>query len=182
MRLLLAICCSVAVLAPTLTLAAPAPRINPPPDVGFADSSLCLLERRATALEIIAACTRFINAAKPNDNAFMLSDAYNERGRAHAGLMQENEALADFTSAILLDPDSSDARFNRGTILLGQKKYDAALKDFDSAVENNPTDAMAVFDRGKTKWALGNRAAAEADFKAAIALDPRFEELRAQIK
>ena len=37
---------------------------------------------KAIALDIIAACTRLIESAGPRDNAFGLSDAYNERGRA----------------------------------------------------------------------------------------------------
>ena len=159
--------------------AAPAQPVNP--RNFLSDSTTCLLERRATALEIIAACTRLIDSARPDDNVFMLSDAYNERGRAHAGLHHQNEAMENFATAILLDPDNADAHFNRGSIYLDRKNYALAIKDFDAAVDGNPMDALALFDRGMAKFRMGNKNGAETDFKAAIALDPRFEEARARL-
>lgn len=159
------------------------PRVNPRLPVAFnpADNTTCILDRRATALEIIAACTRLIDGAQPNDNAFMLSDAYNERGRAHAGLMHMDEALENFATAILLDPDNSDAHFNRGSLYLERKNYPLALKDFDAALEGNPMDGLALFDRAVVKLRLGNKPGADEDFDAAIAIDPRYEERRERV-
>ena len=166
-----------------VAVAAKAQNVNPRPLTSFspADNSTCLLDRRATALEIIAACTRLIDSARPNDNAFMLSDAYNERGRAHAGLMHNDEALENFATAILLDADNGDAYFNRATIYMERKNYPLALKDFDAALEANPMDGLALFDRAVAKLRLGDKTGSDADFDEAIAIDPRYEERRARI-
>ena len=158
--------------------------INPPPQAGPSmarDHMICLNDRRATALDIIAACTRLLEAARPNDNAFALSDAYNERGRANAGLKRMDAALENFATAILLDPDNADANFNRATIYVERKNYPLALKDFDAAVAGNPMDGLAIFDRALVKIRLGDKAGAEEDFKAAAAIDPRFDDARARL-
>ena len=161
----------------------PAGGINPLPPMSFAarDHTICLLDRRATALDIIAACTRLIDGARPNDNAFSLSDAYNERGRAHAGLRHNDEAMENFATAILLDPDNADAHFNRGTMYLERKNYPLAIRDFDAAIAGNPMDGLAFFDRALAKLRMGNAGAADADFKAAAEIYPRFEERRARL-
>ena len=165
-----------------LAMAAPATRGAPPRNVTPADSQTCLLDDKAIALDIIAACTRLIESASARDNAFGISDAYNERGRAKAGLKRMAEALEDFNTALKLDPDNGDAHFNRGTVYFEQKKYDLALKDFDAAVADNPDDPALVFNRGLTKYRLGNKTGAAKDFDAAETLDPRYGFARERIE
>ena len=78
-----------------------------------------------------------------------------QRGKAR--LEQENYrgAIADFSQAILLNPNNGDFYYERGSILgeLGDKE--GAIRDFDNAILRNPHYAQAYLKRGGMSIDLG---------------------------
>ena len=84
------------------------------------------------------------------------------------------EALADFSRAIELNPQDAGAIRSRGQTyrLMGQAWE--ALVDFNRAIELNPNDAVAIGSRGQIHQAEGRYQDALADFDRAIELNPNL--------
>ena len=51
-----------------------------------------------------------------------------------------DKAIADFTSAIKLEPGFSDAYFDRAISYYGSGKFDAGLSDVEKALSLSPDD------------------------------------------
>ena len=75
-------------------------------------------------------------------------EAFNTRGVAYARVARYQEAIADFTAAIKLDPGNAAAFTNRALAYRQIKREDAALADFDHAIQANPQHAPAYVGRG----------------------------------
>ena len=60
----------------------------------------------------------------------------------------DDEALADFTRAISMDPAYAWAFSNRGRVLWALDRHDDAIADFTRAIELNPRYARALGSRG----------------------------------
>lgn len=84
------------------------------------------------------------------------------------------DALREFTTAIELKSDYSDAWNNRGHAHRLQQNYEHALHDFDRAIELNPKYAIAFYNRGGTFAEMQESERAIADFERAIELNPTF--------
>jgi len=80
------------------------------------------------------------------------------------------EAEKDFSEAIALNPNSSDAYFHRGTIRHLLKNYDASLMDLNKAIKLDPSYADCFRERGRVKRELNQLNEAIADFDKAIEL------------
>jgi tetratricopeptide (TPR) repeat protein len=72
--------------------------------------------------------------------------AYGERGESYRLVGRYDDALADFSRAIELDPESSWSFTRRGDTYRGMKRYDDALADYSRAIELDPI-ARAFADR-----------------------------------
>jgi len=104
-------------------------------------------------------------------DAFTAGD-YNNWGVTYAALQEHAAALADYTTAIQIDPNDATAYSNRGVTYADLQDYERALADYTQAIQINPTDAQAYNNRGNTYADLQDNAAALADFTHAIHLDP----------
>src|SRR5207247_1332292 len=69
------------------------------------------------------------------------------------------DALADYSSAIRLDPFYPDSYFNRGNIYLTLRDYRRSIEDYNLVLSLNPHDAETFTARGIAKVKLGGRAA-----------------------
>lgn len=87
-------------------------------------------------------------------------------------------ALADFDSAIRLNPEQPEAYLNKGVVLLGQPDgADDAIPLFTMALQNRTKKpALAYYGRGAANEEIGNIPAAYYDYKRANAADPDWEE------
>ena len=83
-------------------------------------------------------------------------------------------AIADFTAAIRLDPNSPSALWERGRAYLGNGSFDRAIADFNEVIRLDPNDAGAYNSRGNAYNSKGDIDRAIADFTAAIRLDPNL--------
>ena len=83
-------------------------------------------------------------------------------------------AIADFTKAIVIDPDYVSAYISRGIAYLDQNKLGLAIADFTKAIEIDPGNKLAYDHRGGTYQILGKFDLAIADHSKAIEIDPKY--------
>jgi tetratricopeptide (TPR) repeat protein len=69
-----------------------------------------------------------------------------------------------------------------GKVLLDEQQYEGAVDELSLAVSMDPKNALAFNNRGVALAALGQIPAAQTDFQRALALDPRFQEARENLK
>ena len=155
MRLLTTLALSCFVLAGNLAAAT------------LAETKVCLSEGRVEADERLAACSALILSGYRQPNVYM------HRGDAYLMLGDNDRAIADFTTALSLDPDYADALIGRGLALTRKGQFDKAIDDYDDAIEARPS-ARAYLLRGhahlKTRWP--NYRQAIADLTASLELKP----------
>jgi tetratricopeptide (TPR) repeat protein len=98
---------------------------------------------------------------------------YFARGKMHQDRGEHATAISDYSKAIALGPDWSQAYNNRGIVytLLGNDP--AALKDFEMAISINPHNAQFYNNRGLVHYYTKNDRLAMADFNQSIKLNPR---------
>jgi tetratricopeptide (TPR) repeat protein len=83
-------------------------------------------------------------------------------------------AIADFTSAIRLDPNNSTAYRERGRAYDNKGDGDRAMADYNQALRLNPNDPRAYNNRGVVYHARNDYDRAIADYTQAIRIDPNF--------
>ena len=97
---------------------------------------------------------------------------YLDRGRVYRVANKMPEALADFTKAIELAPQSDVGYFERGKTELAQNQYDPALADLNKAIELNPNNPDAYYRRGLTQYHQKKFPEAIQDYTTAIEKNP----------
>ena len=101
--------------------------------------------------------------------------AYSYRGLSYSLIGDKQQAIKDYSRAIELNSNLSNARYNRGLILSRDlKKYDEALRDFEELIKRNPRDADALFERGNIYFQKGNKQQALNDYTTAIRLNKQL--------
>ncbi|WP_255950126.1 tetratricopeptide repeat protein [Streptomyces odontomachi] len=98
---------------------------------------------------------------------------YAVRAREHRFATRYDDALADYTSALTLDPDLARVHFGRGETYRLMGRHEEAVSHFDRAIEHDPDDDMALRFRGYSQYHLNRYAEALADFTRALEIDPQ---------
>jgi tetratricopeptide (TPR) repeat protein len=150
------------------------------PDPGVARSSLGSEDKEcadtANAEAAIAACTRlFENRGLGRNNRAI---ALGNRGAAYKVTGRYDEAIADFTLAIELDPDNSQYYCQRGDARLRTNANSEAVDDYTVAIRQSPRLLWGYHGRGQAYLAMGNGEAALADLNQAVRLKPEAFSLR----
>ena len=112
--------------------------------------------------------------AKPlaEGNRSISAQTYLTWGNTKYYLGDYKGAIADYDSAIRINPDDAHAYYNRGNAKSDLGQHFAAIVDFDTAIRIKPDDADAYNNRGIAKIDLDQHFAAIADFDTAIRLKP----------
>lgn len=97
---------------------------------------------------------------------------YSDRGVAKWRLKRLDEAIADFTKAVSLNPEYAPAYNNRGNVYLEMNCAEDAYKEFDRAVSLAPDFGVAYSNRANASQRLNRLDAAEKDFRKAVELMP----------
>ena len=97
---------------------------------------------------------------------------YSDRGVAKWRLKRLDDAIADFTKAVSLNPEYAPAYTNRGNVFLEMNRAEDAYKDFDRAVSLAPDFGVAYSNRANANQRLNRLDSAEKDFRKAIELMP----------
>lgn len=176
-----------------------------PPSFPALDDAQAYIERG----ESLSEEGRFLEAVDDFSAAIELepdnADAYFLRGRAHydyacqvvievtgqttqdvallpdEAVQHLEQALADYTSAIELDPQNPKAYNNRANAYASLGNEESALDDYDSALELDSTLSLTYFNRGLLHYRAGNHDQAIADLETYLELVPDAED-QAQVE
>jgi Flp pilus assembly protein TadD len=94
------------------------------------------------------------------------TDAFNRASR-ELEEKQYEAAVADYTEAIRLKPDDSNAYMCRGGSYAGLKRYEMAISDYTEGIRLKPDDSNLYDFRGFAYAALGAKSKAQQDHKKA---------------
>jgi tetratricopeptide (TPR) repeat protein len=122
--------------------------------------------------ETVSACTRVIDNSEAT-KADRLR-ALKWRGAAHFRRGDLDRAIADFSTAIELDPKDSESLNNRGLAFQWRRDFDRAIADYTKSLALNPKLYAAYANRGNVYRLKGDFKNAIADYDRAVALAPRF--------
>jgi putative GTP pyrophosphokinase len=124
--------------------------------------------------EAIAVYTRILDM-KADDKIRSL--IYKHRGMAHFARSNYNDAIADFSESLKLDPGSYKAAYYQGIVCSVLQDYPNAVDAFNSSLKINPYQPYCLFRRGQAYYHLGDFPQALGDCEAALALES-FEPAR----
>lgn len=88
--------------------------------------------------------------------------SYNCRERGVAYLLKgdHDQAIIEFTKAITIDQNDSEAYSTRGVVYNNQGSFTQAIADYTKAIEMDPNYANAYYNRGLVHYKQGNYAQA----------------------
>jgi tetratricopeptide (TPR) repeat protein len=112
------------------------------------------------------------------------ASAYEGRGAARFALHLYADALDDFNSCLLIEPDRYTATYLRGRVYLALSARQLGIADLTRAAELRPTASSPFFYRGRTEATMGDLEQAEADYSSAIGLssNPNAYSNRARVR
>lgn len=119
----------------------------------------------------LRACTQLLQGAEFSNEE--KARIYARRGLAWIIEDDLDEALADFTRAIELNPKDLRALTGRARTLTLLEQHAKAAEDWTAVIALDPDAEANHLKRGVSHLAAGNTAAAMADFDKSIALDPK---------
>ena len=97
---------------------------------------------------------------------------YFRRAYKNGDLGKYEEAIEDYTKAIVLKPDYAEAYNNRGFAWHSLGLYERAIEDYNKAIELKPDNAVIYRNRGDAWDDLGHHERAIKDYDMAIELKP----------
>lgn len=105
-----------------------------------------------------------------------LANAFYYRALAYEKKDELDNAIADFATALSLEPDSTICLRDRGYAYYQKNAYAPALEDFDDAIRRNPNDALTYCYRAEALNADHQRDAALEAVNTALRIDPKLGE------
>jgi len=124
------------------------------------------------------ACTNLIISGKLSGPA--LGAAYVFRGKAQAQRHELQAAIADFSEALKVNPQATDALYNRAAAYALMGHPDFALADFSHVLDLAPGDADTLFYRAQILISMGRKEDAISDLGAVLRLKPEDVDSRLQ--
>jgi tetratricopeptide (TPR) repeat protein len=119
------------------------------------------------------------NLSLCNDNVAKtpnLTRALVSRGNAYSHLSQWDNAIADYTRAIRINPKYEITYNDRGVAYINIGQWDKAIADFSSARKIDPNDAQAYYNGGIAYTNLGQWDNAIDDYTRAVGIDPKHKQ------
>ena len=105
------------------------------------------------------------------------SQAATGRGQALARSGKTEQALAEFNTALGLNPHNAQALYGRGLIYQGDKQHELAIEDFTAANGLTPQRPEPLQSRATSYLALDKIKEAAADLDEAVQDDPQNAEI-----
>jgi tetratricopeptide (TPR) repeat protein len=125
------------------------------------------------AAEVARKIEEVTSKAPPTEEQ-LTAEEYLDRGNTEYNESNYERALANYTEAIHLDPQSALAYTSRGAARHRQSDLDGAIQDYDQAIRLDPQLAAAYSNRGLAHYEQGDFDSAIADYSEAIRLDPQL--------
>jgi len=110
------------------------------------------------------------------------ADPWNYMGYHYYSRGRYEEAIASFTEAIMIAPNSSYLWLMRGMSYDKFNEYDKAIADFTEAIRLNPVSLTGYNNRAAIHDKKGDRESALADLEQALAIDPEHETVRRNLE
>ncbi len=95
-----------------------------------------------------------------------------ERGNTHLEQNRLDQAIAEYTAALKLDPEWGWAYYKRAEAYRKKDDIDRCLADCDEAIRHDPTLALAFKERGNAHFDRARFDDALTDYDRALQLDP----------
>lgn len=108
------------------------------------------------------------------------AQTHNNLGVLFNQLGRRDEAIAEFTEAIALNPHEQNSLIGRGMIEREEGKLDAALQDFARAAQVVPSP-LAFYWQGRVLEDKGQLSAAAEAYRAALKLAPNFGDTQVRL-
>jgi len=102
----------------------------------------------------------------------LTAEEYFYRGYEKVKLKDYYSAIEDYSKALELNPNYTDAFNNRGNAKFKLKDYYSAISDYSKAIELEPNYSKVYRNRGDMKFILEDFYGAISDYNKAIELDP----------
>ena len=104
--------------------------------------------------------------------AFVRAIVHMHRGIAFMASDRNEEALADFSAALALDPDNLRPRFLRGTAYRMTGELELAERDFSDCLDTDPYRVECLYQRAALYEQLGRLEDAAIDCERALRIEP----------
>ncbi len=112
------------------------------------------------------------NSFQATESSLNDSTVHISRGLEYQYLGELDSAIQEFSKAIKLNPELSEAYIHRGVAYATTGKVENALSDFNQAIAINPESHEAYFSRGNLYYDRGELDRAIADWTQAIDFSP----------
>jgi tetratricopeptide (TPR) repeat protein len=142
---------------------------------GYFDASLSDKSgnrRQEYAIRAVEDYTKALSFAqvKPKTRAEMLIN----RGAAQASMGFFDQATADLSEGLSLDPDNKNGYLNRSLVYYTTRQFQKAMQDYTEYLRLDPMDANVWYERGMIRRAMRMDAEALSDLNRAIQLNPNL--------
>jgi len=148
-------------------------------DVGADRYSDC--KQTADPQRSIRGCTAIIQRGK-RETQKNRSIAFWSRGNTYHLERDFDQAIADYTNAIQINPEFALAYYARCGAYRDKGDYSRALADANMFIEINPRDPEAYSNRGSVYVAKGDKKRAVADYRKALEIDPSNQMAKIALK
>jgi len=118
--------------------------------------------------------THCSDAISQEQDAKRIARSHAQRGEAYRKKQQFDRAIADFDSALELDPKYAWAMGSRGQTYRQKGEFDRAIVDLTKAIELDPKLNWVLANRGEAYRRKGEFDKAIADLTKAIQRDPKY--------
>jgi protein O-mannosyl-transferase len=104
-----------------------------------------------------------------------VATAFNNRGITYKDQGDIQQAISDYSKAIVINPKFVNAHYNRGIVYKDQGNIQQAISDFSKAIKIKPNYVDAYNNRGLAYKDQGNIQQAISDYNKVIEINPNFE-------
>jgi len=148
---------------------------------GLAHDCFVMAKAGADPRDAVATCTMALQEAALDPRA--RAGTHVNRGVMEVALGRIDDAMADYDTALTLNPELGDGYVDRGAALIFLKRYDDAMADIEKGINLGQTyEQVGYYNRGVAEFYLGRVTASYHDFKKALEIAPDFRPASEQLK
>ena len=156
--------------------------IGDAPTASCAQAASVAAEKGTASRDDLMLCNGAIHEARNEPQSSQAAAVLN-RGVLHLARAEYVAAVADFTAALRIQGDLSQAFVDRGLAYAAQHQFDQAVADFTKALDLKPAlPAKIYFDRAMANEDKGDARSAYLDYLKAAQLDPAWDGPKAELK
>jgi len=123
---------------------------------------------------VVEGLERLERELEPGEHMLQRSIMIYNRAQVNNVFGRLDQAIADFTTIIELDPHYSEYYFERGNLYRRLGRNDEALQDYNSAIRYGPPYPEVYYNRAGVLSILGREDEALADYNYVLELDPSY--------